>query len=100
MNFINPLSAERVVSGGGEYPGRSDFAEPERLVPSHDARRLRAAGGQRVVRCLQHDDDVIMTSCSVCYSMMSCCMITQNVALRSFTISYITSCSLTSRFMT
>lgn len=45
-----PVSAERVVSGGGEYPGCSDFTKPQRLLPSHDARRLRAAGGQRVVR--------------------------------------------------
>lgn len=43
------LSAERFLSGGGEHPGRSDSTQPQRLLPSHDARRLRAAGGQRVV---------------------------------------------------
>lgn len=48
--FLLLLSAQRVLSGGGEYSGCSDFTEPERLLPSCDARRLCAAGGQRVVR--------------------------------------------------
>ncbi|XP_061608450.1 trafficking protein particle complex subunit 14-like isoform X5 [Phyllopteryx taeniolatus] len=45
-------SAEQVVPGGGEREGRSHSAGPQRLLPSRDARRLRAAGGQRLVRML------------------------------------------------
>lgn len=45
-----PVSVERVLSGGGEYSGCPDFTKPQCLLPSRDARRLRAAGGQCVVR--------------------------------------------------
>lgn len=68
-----PVSAERVVSGGGEYPGCSDFTKPQRLLPSHDARRLRAAGGQRVVRsetCV-HVKLSLYVSVSVCKTYRS-----------------------------
>lgn len=47
--FCPPLSAQRLVSGGGERSRRADFTQPQRLLPSYDARRLGAAGGQRVV---------------------------------------------------
>ncbi|XP_061608447.1 trafficking protein particle complex subunit 14-like isoform X2 [Phyllopteryx taeniolatus] len=50
--LLLPLSAEQVVPGGGEREGRSHSAGPQRLLPSRDARRLRAAGGQRLVRML------------------------------------------------
>jgi len=57
-----PLSAQRVFAGGAECPGRPDPPEPERLVPPRDARRLRAAGGQRVVRCVR-SQRYVTTSC-------------------------------------
>lgn len=44
------LSAQQGVAGGGARARRAHSAGPQRLLPARHARRLRAAGGQRLVR--------------------------------------------------
>ena len=53
------LSAQRVLPGGAEREGRPDNAQPQLLLPAHDARRLGHAGGQRVVSTMLLVKDLI-----------------------------------------
>lgn len=63
---LSRLSDERLLSGGGEHTGHSNFTKPQCLLPSHDARWLCAAGGQCVVcKLLHHVNSAffVATSC-------------------------------------